>query len=290
METVRGDIFGLVDLDALVARANALKPLPETTVRLAQLIGSGKASVQEIANVVAFDPAMTLRLLKVANSAFSGGGAIINARDAVTRLGTGQVLAMALASAISRFMQKEVPYYDLAECQLWRHSVAAALAAEAIYGRCREPVPPESFAAALLHDIGKLVVAQFLNPELQRYIDNARLSGKLGVREAESQVLQVTHGEIGGIIAQHWNLPERIVKGIIYHDNPEAGDEMVCWVVCFANHAAKLVESRFGGPAFDESFPANVLEELGLAPEAMAEILDDCIYRFAELRHRYHCN
>ncbi|MBM3831793.1 MAG: HDOD domain-containing protein [Verrucomicrobia bacterium] len=120
-----------------------------------------------------------------------------------------------------------------------RHSVAAALVTEVIQPHIKVPLPAEAFTAALLHDIGKLIMARFLSTDILELMHQARTSGKLTVLEAETKILQVHHGELGGIIAQHWKFPERIVRGIIYHHNPDQGNDPICDIVYVSNLGAK---------------------------------------------------
>ena len=88
--------------------------------------------------------------------------------------------------------------------------------------------PPEAFTAALLHDVGKTVMGRFLTPEILRSISFARAVDHLSQMEAEMQVLGVHDGELGGLIAQHWKMPPRVVQGNLYHHNPEQGMDVVC--------------------------------------------------------------
>jgi HD-like signal output (HDOD) protein len=155
------------------------------------------------------------------------------------RLGTGTVLSLTVGAAVQARMQRAVPEYGLHEGQLWRHSMAAALAAQAVKEYSRYNVPPESFAAALLHDIGKLVMSRFLSPNVLEMLRRANREGGLSTMQAERELLGVHHGELGGLVAQHWKLPESIVHGVSYHHAPEEIDEPVAYVVYLANQAAR---------------------------------------------------
>jgi HD-like signal output (HDOD) protein len=108
-------------------------------------------------------------------------------------------------------------------------------------------VPPGTFTAALLHDAGKVVMARFLSPEIPGSIDRARRTSGLSRLEAERELLNVHHGELGGLMAQHWELPPRIVKGIIHHHDPEAGADVICDLTCLANRVAVRLEAGQDG-------------------------------------------
>jgi HD-like signal output (HDOD) protein len=224
-----------------VKAAHGLDPLPATVARLASLVVRPDWSLNEAAHLVEFDPALTGRLLRLANSAAMAGLSPVNtARDAIMRVGIGPALAFAAASGLRKQLKRALPEYGLTDGQLWRHSVASALAVEPIARRARTPVPPECFTAALLHDIGKIVLARFLSPDELKWLAEARDLGGSSL-QAEMEVLGVNHAELGGQIAGHWKLPDRLAAGIAFHHTPDEGHDLVCDVVYLANVAAKRI-------------------------------------------------
>ena len=278
----------LVDLDALIANANELTALPQSTVRLAALVGAKQENVAEVVEVVSFDPALTFKLIRAANSAATGGlQAVTTVKDAVTRLGTAQVFALAVASSVRPHMHKNIPEYGFTDGEFWRHSVAAAVATEVAGSFCKTPIPREAFTAALLHDIGKLIMARFLSTDILELLGSARKDGALGALEAETKVLTVHHGELGGIIAQHWQFPEAIVKGIIHHHTPEIGDDPICDTVSLANVVAKKSEAKMAGKTLDIMPDPGVMERMGLNPEDFDKLCAAAAERFEKVRTRY---
>jgi putative nucleotidyltransferase with HDIG domain len=178
----------------------------------------------------------------MANSAASASlMPVVTIRDAVVRLGIGSLLSLATATSVQRKLFSAIPEYGMSEGELWRHSVASALAAESAAGFCDVELPPETYAAALLHDIGKLVLARELAPDVLKVLAAAREQGHLSSLKAESEILTVHHGELGGLIAQHWNLPDRLVVGIIHHHTPDDAGDIIADVVHLANVASKHV-------------------------------------------------
>jgi HD-like signal output (HDOD) protein len=274
----------MIDIDDLIAKASTLQPLPASAVQLASLIASGNSDLDEIGNVIAYDQALTLKLLRAANSAHSASlTPITDARDAVFRLGTARVLALSVAANVNPLLKRDVSQYGLGEGDLWRHSVASAVAAEMLPDYCKELIPPETFAAALLHDIGKLVMGRFLSVEILGMLHRATTEGGLDPCAAESQILRVHHGELGGIVAQHWNLPESIVKGIIYHHTPSDGNHIICDAVSLANQIAKSVEKRLPPPTVLPS----VLERLGVPANILDHLTGAATRSFEKISARY---
>ncbi len=210
-----------VDLESLIQQAQDLAPLPASAARLASLVSQPDVPLKAVVDVVALDPALTARLLRVSNSAAGGVRMPVkSARDAVVRLGNATVLALAVAGAVRRQLALKVPEFGLSEDQLWRHSVGTALAVERIAAARGVQPPPEAFTAGLLHDLGKLVIARFVPKEDLGRIAHEHEAGR-SYFEAERAVLATDHAELGARLATKWGLPESIAHAIRYHHTPD---------------------------------------------------------------------
>lgn len=278
----------MIDIQKLIEQANELSPLPASTVRLARMVSSPESDLNEVAELIEFDQGLTVKLLRAANSAANASATrISNVKEAVGRLGTAQVMAHAMAASTRPFLQSRIHNYGPGEPNLWRHSVAAAVAAEVAPHFCKVPAPPETLTTALLHDIGKLVMSRFLNPEILGFIKSAQEVDHLGEREAESLLLSVDHAELGGLIAQHWELPERIVQGITHHHNPEESEDVICAFTYMANQIAKRIEAGLDGRRLNLVIPDDILEQVGLTKSSLDNYCPIAASRFEQLRKRY---
>ena len=212
----------MIDLDSVIQSAVSLEPLPDTVTRLAAIISRPDVDLREVVDVVSYDPALTARILRSSNSALHGGRVeIATVKDAVVRLGSGVVLSFAIASSVKGRMSTSVPEYGLGEGALWRHSVTSALAAEILKAFAKNKnIPPEAFTSALLHDVGKLVLARYLKGDALRVLQDAIRNGDHSLMLAESEVLGVQHAELGALICRQWNMPESIIHGIKFHHSP----------------------------------------------------------------------
>lgn len=240
----------VIDLDAVVRKVRDLDPLPASAARLASIVANTDVNISEVLDVIAYDPALTGRLLRVANSGASASARqVVTAKDAVLRLGLGRVLALAVGGFVSQKMFSAIPEFGLDRGALWKHSVAAALAAELMQPHTKVEIPRESFTGALLHDIGKLVLARFLSGDILRIMDNARQAGVADPIALELEVLEVHHGEVGAAIAEAWKLPAPIVRAIQYHHDPDTGGDAVCHVIALSNEIAHDIEAEEFDPA-----------------------------------------
>ena len=234
----------LIDLDALAQAASCLEPLPVSMLRLARLVSidADAPDLDRIIDVVQYDQALTALLLKAANSTWSASRrSITTVHDAVVRIGSGYVFSLALGLNVKGRLSAAIPEYGLAEQDLWNHSVAASVAAELIVRHSPRKLPVETITAALLHDVGKLVMARFLSEDLLDVLSQACADGAMTRLQAEAEILGVHHAELGGLILQCWALPETLVRGVTYHHTPEVSVDPVAYGVHLADAAAKVV-------------------------------------------------
>lgn len=264
---------------AIVARAAAsIEPLPPTVSRLAAAMAREDCGLRELEQIIALDPVLTGRLLRIANSAaMSTGAPIATVRAAIMRVGAGRVLAYALGGTIGRTLQRPLRGYGFGQGVLWRHLVASALAVELLDGVTRRRPPAEAFAAALLHDLGQIVLGQFLDPRLLRLIELAKEQG-LSSRQAELEILGVHQGDVGALVAQEWRLPEPIVRAIAFAGSTDGGDDPLYDFV----HLGHVCAGRIG------EYPGMPECELAIAPEVAARVgldvdpLDDLLLRLED--------
>ncbi|MCH7867810.1 MAG: HDOD domain-containing protein [Myxococcales bacterium] len=133
----------MIDLDALIRESGELEPLPETAARLARIFSDEDWDIDQVVSGISLDPALTARLLRVANSAAnSGAEPITTVERAAMRTGAGTILSLTVGTAVGACMKQPLPAYGAPAGSLWRHSVAAALAAELASLLCTETIPP----------------------------------------------------------------------------------------------------------------------------------------------------
>jgi HD-like signal output (HDOD) protein len=278
----------VINLDALTRSARDLEPLPVSVTRLAALVANEGTDVREMAQVIAYDQALTIKLLESANSAANAGVTETStAHDAVVRLGTGTVLSLALTTAVAKRMHRSLPEYGLSEGDLWRHSVASALAAELLPSFAKVRMPPETVTAALLHDVGKLVMARYLQPDVLDTLGRAGREGGLSRLAAETELLHVNHGELGGLMLQSWKLPDSIVRGVIYHHDPQQADSLICYAVHVCDLVAKAIGAGLEHENNDEEAHTSALQALQLKATEFGRLCEAAAERFSDVLARY---
>lgn len=204
----------------LKRRVDALKSLPtfpESVIRINQLIAQDDPdeSFASIARVIETDPVLCARVLRLVNSAFYGsGGAIVTVYDALVMLGFDVVRGLVLSASVVD-LNAEKGALD----GLWEHSFGCAVAAGAIGRTLGLRGVQEISAAALMHDIGKIVLQSQLPDEYPTVVAHAVDRG-VPIREAERAVLGVDHAEIGDWLCRRWRLPPPLAEPIALHHEP----------------------------------------------------------------------
>lgn len=270
-DRIPSDVPELVDLEQLIEAAQELEPLPRS---LSLLLAAGTADtpdVETICDVVAMDPPLAAKVLRRANSAMGSRHRVARTREAVVLLGSASVVSLALGDRVRHNLSQELPEYGLAAGVLWEHSVRASMAADAIRSLSGRSVPVAAVSAALLHDLGKIVMARFLTPGVMQLIREAMDGGATRL-DAERELLQVHHGELGALVAQHWGLPDDLVSAIAYHHNPFEVDEPGADTVFLADAIADKTMGRVGdSPATDEAIAASC-ERLALSAMSLQRV------------------
>jgi putative nucleotidyltransferase with HDIG domain len=161
-------------------------------------------------------------------------------------------------------MDKAVDGYDLPAGDLWRHSVAVSIAAEALVKDKKKHGSKDVFTPALLHDVGKLVLGSFVREELKNIKGIAAKGVPFVV--AENMILGTDHAEVGALILARWNLPAEVVNPVRWHHDPDSSDasDLQMDVVYLANLLCQTAEisGEAGGNAVELS--STVIDRLGI--------------------------
>lgn len=195
-----------------------------------------------IVELVAFDPALTLQVLRTCNSASLGGAEPVkDLQSAVARLGFKSIYSI-VAKEVSRgCLQGAQKGYAFAEGELWRHSAATAVAAATIAAEINSN---ESlfFTAGLLHDLGKFVLSPVL--EKGRVESSTGIGEGISGLEAERRALGVDHAAVGGRLLERWSFSADLIEGVAFHHEPnKAGSH---GLVAAGVHLADVIAHSLG--------------------------------------------
>jgi putative nucleotidyltransferase with HDIG domain len=207
-------------IETIINSCDQLPPFPAVINRALDLMNNPRSSVQDIVEAIQYDQAITANVLKVINSAYYGLRQPVGSlKDAVMFLGFSQLLEILLSGVSGSMMTKAVSGYDLEAGALWKHSVSSALLSQIITRRINREPSPLLFTAALIHDIGKVMLNSYVGEQSQVIKELVQNKG-ITFLEAEKEVLGIDHAELSGLITEKWNFPKEIVQAIRYHHTP----------------------------------------------------------------------
>lgn len=238
-------------LEDIVSQIDDLPTLPDVVVKMLEMIDRMDVSVPEISRLISHDPALTMKILKMANSAFYGFPRQISTIDlAVVALGFKQLKCLALSLSVVEQFSADSMADDFDLRKFWEHSIGCGIAGRMLAKGFGYQVGAEAFVAGLLHDIGKLLLSRYC-PQEYREVSRLVQEGGLSFLAAERAVMDVTHAEIGKWLADTWNLPPELSDAIAYHHNPAAAQhqpELAGLVHC-ADILCRIFSVGYGGDA-----------------------------------------
>jgi putative nucleotidyltransferase with HDIG domain len=191
--------------------------LPAVALRVTRMLREENVSISELGKVIENDQAMVTKILQLVNSSFYPFRSKIESIPrAVVVLGLNTIRNAVLSvSLMEAFRSKDdLEQFDIEE--FWHHSIAVAATSKHLAEKTRLEIPDECFVAGLLHDIGKVILAQYFKAQFTQVLELIR-SEHATFYEAEQRLLPVTHAEIGGYLVGKWDLPDSLVHAIKYH-------------------------------------------------------------------------
>lgn len=208
-------------------------PLPAALAEILQVANDPEVSFATLQRVIVRDQSLALRVLTVANSSYYGASRQIDSvRGAVALLGTRQVQNVASALALA-------PSFESALGPgLWRHGLACALWTEKIVAHVGLPSIESLFTAALMHDIGIVMLLARAHERALPCIELARTSGR-PLLDCERELLGWDHAELGAKVCENWRLPSRIAQLIAVHEQTPTRDDVAQAVLALADQLAR---------------------------------------------------
>lgn len=235
-------------LSDILKKVNQLDPIPMVIHKVLSLADDPEASLKDLVAVVERDPAITANLLKTVNSAHMGLPVKVDSvQQAVAMLGLQQVVEMVLSQNLSANLNRSQEGYGLAKGDLWRQSVAVAMVARVLASQRDLMSLPAIYTAALLKDIGKVLLHEFVADRLEAIQQLVAQAGMSFV-EAENNVLGMDHTTLGGIIAKQWQFSPHMIYMIENHHltNPASRNDPATATLYLADTVAMMVDTGIG--------------------------------------------
>ncbi len=268
------------EIKRIIKDTKSLPTLPGVIAKLGSLAENNRISVQEMARVVSSDQVLSAKVLRLVNSAFYGfSGRVSTVSNALILLGVNVVKSLAISSSIFEIMEKNV-------VGLWEHSMGVAVAANVMAKRLKLPEPEETSTAALLHDIGKVIIKIKLEEDYAQLLARLENQGLMMI-EVERELLDTDHAEIGEWLGQTWLLPEKLIEPIACHHNVERSivHQTKTAVVHVADVLIKASGFGFSGDLLVPRIQPVAWNKLGLTESLLESIIEEVEDKLVEVKN-----
>ncbi len=263
-------------LDEIRLVIERIQPIPQVALRILRLVAEDDYRVSDLAGLVRQDQVIGARTLRLCNAAaFARQAEITSLEHALIFLGQDRLVQSVVAICVQDFFRQPGNGYSLQMGGMYQHAVGTALVAEQLARRSARVIPALAYTAGLLHDIGKVVLDQFVAARLPQFYRDLTLESDF--LSAEKRHLGITHTAAGGQLALDWALPAPLRDAIVHHHCPEeaAHDAVLAHTI----YIADLIMSRFNTglelEKLDGEHLVHRFAEAGLEVADLASIVDD---------------
>ena len=255
--------------DDIVRELRQLPSTPKVLPRLKYLLSDSNSSIYEIVALIRLDPGIAARVLQVSNSAyFSNGTRCHTVEEGVARVGFNQIFELVSFAVASQVLVRPLEVYAMPNDEVWRLSVACALAAEelAVYGGIDRNV---AYTVGLLHCVGMVAIDEWAL-RLQFPIQMEYLGYPADASESERTHFGFSQAEVGAALLREWTFPPMISEPVRYQYAPNASAGFAKTASLLA--AAKWIRSAVCDKHTPPPPPTALLQSLRLSSAALENI------------------
>jgi putative nucleotidyltransferase with HDIG domain len=263
-------------ISKIINEVQKLPTLPAVANKVTKLLKDPTCTAIRVSEVIDKDPSLTIRVLRLVNSAFySMRTEVTNVRHAVALLGFKTISQMVIT--ISVFDVFKGGYgREFDREGFWKHSIGCAVISQKIAQLSNYAGVDDCFTAGLLHDIGKVVVDQYLHEEMEKVIRLTQ-EHEISFADAEKEIMGVNHADIGGQVMNNWKIPARIMVAVKYHHtvleergNTEDARDPIVDIVRLSDIMCKREKIGYTG----DSLLPQITEDLYLRLNTSKEAID----------------
>ncbi len=227
-------------VDEIIQSVTSLRPMPSNITRIIKQMENPEITIDMLVGLVSLDQALTAMVLQMSNSVSLGySRQCTTLYESIMYIGLKRLKSILLTSSATDMMNKKLNGYRFGAGELWHHALVTSVCSEWLAQVLRYPNPEEAFVSGMLHDIGKLLLDQYVFKNYDTITDWVH-HYKVPVWQVEDKLFGINHARVGGMIAQRWNYPQVLVDAIQYHHNPSlsAANNQLSAIVNVANSFA----------------------------------------------------
>ncbi len=261
-------------IDTIRKRQGGLPSLPVVINHIIAALGDNKTTTSGLAAIINHDPAMTAKLLQLANSVYYGQREKVNSVvRAISVIGFDEIMGIALGMGLLTNLGGE-DGFSLDMKALWIHSIGTATAAKIIAMKINPSLVGKVFIPALLHDIGK-VLYTISFPEQYSKVRQWAIEEKIPLYIAESRAFELDHAMVSALLLKRWRLPLEIITPVRFHHSPDSAPADMryhCLILNLANYLTqKAGLGHSGNPA--PMVVKNISRKLGISEDVIKSVM-----------------
>ncbi len=271
----------MMGLHRIISEIDSLPPVPSVYAELSEITRDAEnVSAEEVTRVINQDPAIAAKILQIANSAYFGQQReVATVSNAVVVLGMGMVENLVLATSVFQTFESEANS-GLEQEGFWKHCLACGMAASLLERKITKDRERAEVAmlAGTLHDLGKLVLVQYMPERYAEVVSMAR-ARRMMLCDEEEEMLGTTHAAIGGYLAEWWNLPSKISQALSYHHEPQesAGDTRLTAFVHLADVIVHRAQIGSSGCGKEPEVDTELQESLGISDSLLEAVQEQVV-------------
>jgi len=267
-------------LEQIADKVQKLPTLPSVANKITSLINDPTCTAIRLAEVINKDQSLTTRVLRLVNSAFySLSAEVTNVKHGIALLGFKTISQMVISiSVFDVFAGKYGEEFD--RRGFWKHSIGCGVISKIVAQGANYPKEDDCFTAGLLHDIGKVVLDQYLHENMIEVLQRTR-EKEISFKDAEHEVLGFNHADIGGQVMKKWNIPLPVMVAVQHHhETPEErngssfAQDLIVDIVRLADVICKCEHIGFTGDSTTPVLEEELWARLPLESKSIEEVVD----------------
>ncbi|MBI4229792.1 MAG: HDOD domain-containing protein [Planctomycetes bacterium] len=263
-----------LQLRKILERVGDLPTLPQVMTRILSIVEDPRSSAKDLEAIMARDPALTARILRLVNSAYYGVTQRVSSlSQAVVILGFDTVRAVALTVSVFDAFGSKGGVGEFDRVGFWRHSIGSAVIYQALSAKVGGIDPESAFICGLLHDIGKLVLDRYAPNELRAVLQRAE-ERRCSFLDAEVDIVDTDHAHLGGWLLEKWRLSEDVVRWVSRHHSMQSEDGVRVAISHFADYLCKVKGISASGTHDEAHLDRAIWNRLGLQKQDLPTVIE----------------
>ncbi len=261
-----------------------VRPIPQIALKIIRMLHSNITSLSDMAKEIRQDQVISAKVIRLCHSALFGSKMGIDSIDrALVLMGEKRFLQLVVSASLDNFYPQNGDGYSLCKGGVYKHALGTAVVCESLADFTGRVRPDIAYTAGLLHDIGKVVLDQFVAASSSNFYRRTQVDGE-NLIDVEKEAFGITHTEIGGILAEHWSLPDNLTDAIKHHHEPEHAE--IDTELTHLVYLGDLLMSRFlvgqELERLDTGALVSRLQKMGIMVEQFPVIIDSMPLRMLD--------